>query len=171
MQLQAVPFAYTYVGVPRAGMASLPYWLDLGAPMEVLPWAVVIAGLGLLVGILVALAASGIYAMMSFSVSERTREIGIRTALGASRRELVLTIMRRSLVQLGVGGLLGIPLATWLVGQIADDGAGVAATGGAVLVSIGLALGVVALVAVLSCAAPTRRALGIEANEALRAEG
>jgi predicted permease len=129
-----------------------------------------VAGLGLLVAILVALAASGMYAIMSFSVAERTREIGIRTALGASRRELVLTIMRRSLGQLGLGALLGIPLATWLLLQIEADAAGASATGTSFLTAIALASGVVGLIGLLSCVAPTRRALRIEANEALRAE-
>ncbi len=54
-------------------------------------------GLALLVCILVALATTGLYAMLSLSVSERTREIGIRSALGGRRWTLVLTILRRSL--------------------------------------------------------------------------
>ena len=76
-------------------------------------WYLMVAvtgGLGLLVVILIALAASGIYAIMSFSVSERTREIGIRTALGTPRRSLVITVLRRSLAQIGAGALLGMPM-------------------------------------------------------------
>jgi predicted lysophospholipase L1 biosynthesis ABC-type transport system permease subunit len=57
----------------------------------------VAAGLALLVGILVAMAASGLYAIVSYSVSRRTREIGIRAALGASRGSLALVIVRRAL--------------------------------------------------------------------------
>ncbi len=54
-------------------------------------------GGGILVGILVMLAASGIYAIMTFSVAERTREIGIRTSLGAQRLNIVFTISGRAL--------------------------------------------------------------------------
>ncbi len=71
-------------------------------------------GAGILVGILLMLAASGIYAIMSFSVAERTREIGIRAALGAQRSRIAFTVVRRALAQLGVGVLLGMPIARWL---------------------------------------------------------
>ncbi len=137
-------------------------------------WYIVIAitaGLGLLVGILLALAASGIYAIMSFSVSERTREIGIRAALGASRAELARTILRRTAAQLAVGGLLGIPLATFFLLQIQDQNAGSDATTESFVLAVGLGLAATGAVALFSCVAPTRRALRIEANEALRAEG
>ena len=58
----------------------------------------------------IALATSGLYAMLSLSVSERTREIGIRAALGASRRALLMTILKRSLVQIGVGAAIGLAM-------------------------------------------------------------
>jgi ABC-type antimicrobial peptide transport system permease subunit len=60
---------------------------------------------------LLALAASGIYAIMSFTVARRTREIGVRTALGAQPADVVATIGRRAAVQLAVGVLVGMPLA------------------------------------------------------------
>jgi ABC-type antimicrobial peptide transport system permease subunit len=53
--------------------------------------------------------------MLSLSVSERTREIRIRTALGAQRSAVVLTILKRSLVQIGLGAIIGLPVAARVV--------------------------------------------------------
>lgn len=127
-------------------------------------------GLAVLVVVLVALATSGLYAMLSLSVSERTREIGIRSALGASRPALVLTVLRRSLVQLALGALIGLPLTTRFVFELlgSSGGGSVAAS---VAIALGLALGIVGLVGLGSCLVPTRRILRIEASEAMRAEG
>ena len=131
----------------------------------------VAGGLILLVGVLVTLAVSGIYAMMSFSVSERTREIGIRTALGAPRGVLVATILRRTLVQLGLGAVLGMPLA----GRFFSAVGGTPGDGGSpwlsFLTAFGLAVAIVGFIGLVSCLVPTRRVLGVEASEALRAEG
>lgn len=128
------------------------------------------AAMSLLVGILIALAASGIYAIVSFSVSERTREIGIRSALGASRTTLAYTILRRALAQLGLGALFGIPLAAWLLLQLQDPDAERGAMLATIARSVALGLGTVGLVGLVSCVAPARRALAIDANDALRAE-
>lgn len=57
------------------------------------------------------LAAAGLYGVMSFSVTQRTREMGVRSALGAHGRQLVMLIMRRSIVQLAIGLFLGLALA------------------------------------------------------------
>lgn len=127
------------------------------------------AGLLVLVGVLVALATSGLYAMLSLSVTERTREIGIRAALGASRAMLLLTILKRSLVQIGVGAVIGLPIAARSVFELTAEGGGsvTQSTG----VALGLSAGIVLLVSLGSCLAPTRRILAIEAREAMHADG
>ncbi len=127
-------------------------------------------GLLALVGILLALATSGIYAMMSFSVTERTREFGIRRSLGARRGALILTVVQRSLTQIGIGAIIGMPLAAWLFFELREMGMG-NSRGVALIVSLALGIGIVILIGVGSCLVPTRRALRIEPNEALRAEG
>lgn len=129
------------------------------------------AGLALLVAVLVVLVISGIYAMMSFSVSERTREIGVRTALGATRARLVYTVLRRSVLQIGIGALLGLPVAARVFYELGQDSGSRHATLGAVLLAVGLAVGTVSVVGLLSCFVPTRRVLAIQPTEALRAEG
>jgi putative ABC transport system permease protein len=127
------------------------------------------AGLVVLVSVLLALATSGLFAMLSLSVSERTREIGIRAALGASQRALLLTILKRSLVQIGVGAAIGLPIAARSVFELT------ATTGGSATQSMALALGlsagIVAVVGLMSCLVPTRRILAIQAREAMHADG
>ena len=130
----------------------------------------VAAGLVVLVGVLIALATSGLYAMLSLSVSERTREIGIRAALGASRYALLMTILKRSLVQIGLGAAIGLPIAARSVFELTATsaaGAGWQSMG----VGLGLSAGIVVLVALSSCLVPTRRILAIEAREAMHAGG
>ena len=108
------------------------------------------------------LALSGIYAVMSFAVSRRTREIGIRAALGSPPSRVVLTILRRPLIQLATGIVVGGMLAFWI--SSADGitfvlGFGVA---GYALVILGVCL--------LACLGPVRRVLKVDPIAALRAE-
>ncbi len=131
-------------------------------------WYLLVAmtlGAGLLVAVLLALAASGIYAIMSFAVAERTTEIGIRAALGAGRRELTLAVARRALAQLGLGVGLGIPLAALfiLMNQASPY------TGMGEALAVGLT--VMVLVALAACTGPTLRALRVHPSEALKGEG
>ena len=57
------------------------------------------------------LAAAGLYGVMSFAVTQRTREMGVRSALGAQGRQLILLVMRKSVIQLVVGLFFGLVLA------------------------------------------------------------
>jgi putative ABC transport system permease protein len=119
-----------------------------------------------LVGVLLALSISGVYALMSFTVGERTREIGIRAALGARPERIVLTIARRSLVQLGVGLVLGLPVAWRILFEMKRD-LGRLSTHSPAVMALGVAIGVLTLIGLLACVAPTRRALKIMPTEAL----
>jgi putative ABC transport system permease protein len=106
------------------------------------------------------LSATGIHALMAFTVSRRTREIGIRTALGARPTRIVTGIFSRAFLQIGAGVLLGSGLAALIgLGSTRE------------LMLLLAADGVMLLVGLLACAAPLRRALTIEPTEAFRAEG
>ncbi|HEU4628596.1 MAG TPA: ABC transporter permease [Gemmatimonadaceae bacterium] len=115
--------------------------------------------------IAVVLSLAGIYAVMSFTVARRTREIGIRVALGADRRRVLLAIFRRPLVQVSAGIAAGAALIASLI---------LTASGGAVsLRGVGMLVGyalVMLAVCLLACIVPTRRALRVEPTEALRVE-
>jgi putative ABC transport system permease protein len=112
-------------------------------------------------GIVLMLSVAGVYALMSFSVSQRTREIAIRTAVGAGRGQIVRTVFGRSIVQLMVGVALGSLIAVpVLMDGVADQGPGALA----IVVTLLLAAGVAA------CFVPVRRALAIEPAAAMRAD-
>jgi ABC-type antimicrobial peptide transport system permease subunit len=64
------------------------------------------------------LAAAGLYGVMSFAVTQRTREMGVRSALGARSGQLVLLVMRKSVVQLAIGLALGLGLALLASGAL-----------------------------------------------------
>jgi predicted permease len=111
------------------------------------------------------LAATGLYALISFTVSQRTREIGIRTALGAGARSVVTTIARRAFVQLAAGVLLGSAFGWWILELVLTDSEFVVRS------APGLVGGVAAGVTIfsaLACLSPTLRGLRIQPTEALR---
>jgi hypothetical protein len=116
-------------------------------------------------GIAIVLSGAGLYALMSFTVSKRTREIGVRTALGASSARVVLAIARRAFLQLIVGTAAGVALALWFLGQVVDDPSTYAIGPGSIVT--GCASFMFA-VGILACVVPTARGLRIQPVEALR---
>lgn len=131
-----------------------------------------------LTAVAVLLSLAGIYAVLSFTVARRTREIGVRVALGASSRRIVAAIFRRPLIQVGagiIGGAILVCLITLVLAAPPDSGsAGLRAaarafTLGQVAQIVGYSILMMG-VCLLACIVPTRRALGVEPTEALRAE-
>lgn len=125
-----------------------------------------------LMAIALLLSLAGIYAVLSFTVARRTREIGIRVALGASRRGVVTAIFRRPLTQVAIGVAAGAVLIALM--SLVDLGGDGGMTGGGmsprqVVLLIGYAAFMMG-VCMLACIVPTRRALGVEPGVALRAE-
>ena len=118
------------------------------------------------------LSLAGIYAVLSFTVARRTREIGVRVALGASRKGVVVATFRRPLLQVALGVGVGTAIvftAASLIKYTEFPGSETDLTvqGMATIVGYGI---VMLGVCMLGCVVPTRRALNIEPTVALRTE-
>jgi predicted permease len=123
--------------------------------------------LGIFGGIATVLAAIGIYGVMAYAVAERTREIGIRMALGASSGNVLKLVVRRAFILVGIGLLLGLGGAFALTRVISSALWEVKATDPLTYASVSLLLIVVALCA---CLIPTQRAVSVDPTVALRHE-
>ena len=121
----------------------------------------VFAGMALL------LAAVGVYGLISYTVAQRTREIGIRVALGAAPRQVLLPVVREGLVLALTGIALGLAGAFAVARALSDFLFGVGAADPLTFASVALLLLGVALVASY---VPSRRALNVDPIVALRAE-
>ena len=115
---------------------------------------------GLVSFIVLLLSATGIHSLMSFTVSRRTREIGIRAALGARPGSIVAGIFGRALLQISAGLVAGSALVVF-VGSLGSTRE--------VLVLLA-ADGIMLVAGLAACVVPLRRALGINPTEALRAD-
>jgi hypothetical protein len=112
------------------------------------------------------LSAAGLYALMAFTVAQRRREIGIRSALGAQPGHLVAAVFRRAFWQIGAGSAAGM-LAAYLAGRYVP----IEQVGGLPIPGIIPAAAVfMLLVGVLAALGPARRGVRIDPTEALRSE-
>ena len=124
--------------------------------------------LAIFAGVAVALAAIGIFGVLSYAVAQRTREIGIRMALGAHQRTVLGLIVKEAML-MAVGGvllglLLAIPLTRWLVAKLLFE---TPANDPLTFFSVA---GTLTLIAVLAAYVPARRATRVDPMIALRAE-
>jgi predicted permease len=115
----------------------------------------------------VALATVGLYGVIAFAVAARTREIGIRMALGADRARVLFQIVRESLLLTALGIALGVPAALWASRAIGSQLYGLRTTDPATYIVLSLALTAVALSAAWI---PARRAAHVDPMVALRYE-
>jgi putative ABC transport system permease protein len=113
------------------------------------------------------LAAIGLYGVMSYAVTRRTREIGIRMALGAERRRVLWLVLKEVAVMAAVGITGGLAAAFWLTRQVQAQLFGLAPSDPATLIGAALLLSVIALAAGYF---PARRATTIDPLVSLRTE-
>jgi ABC-type antimicrobial peptide transport system permease subunit len=149
--------------LPLYNIKSLSTEIDESLVQErMVTWLTV--AFGVLATLLTAL---GLYGVLTFSVARRTREIGIRVALGAQRRDVFQLIMIRGVILVGVGVAIGLGASFALSRVISTLLFGV--TPNNVTTLAGVSVGLIA-VALLACYIPARRATKVDPMVALRYE-
>ena len=123
--------------------------------------------MGLFAGLALVLALVGIYGVLSWAVNERTREIGIRLAIGAQRRDVLGMMLKRGMRWVAVGGMIGLIGACALTRVLRGLLYEVSPTDPFTLVAVTL---LIVCVALLTCYLPACRAAKVDPMEALRYE-
>ena len=149
--------------VPLANVHTMEYFytMSMARTSFTLVMLGVAGGMALLLGIV------GIYGVIAYSVSQRTREIGIRMALGAQRQTLTNMFVRQGLILTGIGVACGLVAAFATMRLMSSLLFKVSPVDP--ITYAGMTAGVV-VVAYLACYLPSRRAAGVDPVEALRAE-
>jgi ABC-type antimicrobial peptide transport system permease subunit len=142
--------------------------LDRVAEHEALPARFFLRVVAVIAAVALLLSTAGIYALVSFTLARRTREIGIRVALGAAPIRIITGVFSKAFMHVGIGVLAGAVPGFFIITSGAEDASGVRATTGIALMLVVCAF--VVVVAALACAVPLRRALHIEPTQALRAD-
>ena len=122
---------------------------------------------GCFAGAALFLAAAGLYAVISYGVQQRTREIGVRLALGASHRSILSMVFREGTLLLGIGSAAGVAIALALAKLVASQLHGVSERDPFTLVFVSVLLSAISL---LACWMAARRALRIDPIVALRTD-
>ncbi|HEV8203909.1 MAG TPA: ABC transporter permease [Pyrinomonadaceae bacterium] len=149
--------------LPIADVQTLRDQIELTLfPSRIAAWT--LGGFGLLA---LLLAGIGIYGVVSYGAAQRTREIGVRMALGAKERDVLRLVLWDGLIVIGAGLAIGLLLAAAATRLVAAFLYGVGATDPLTFVIVPLLLGVVALVASYI---PARRAVKVDPLVALRYE-
>ncbi|HEV2469219.1 MAG TPA: ABC transporter permease [Candidatus Sulfotelmatobacter sp.] len=112
-------------------------------------------------------AAIGLYGVLAYSIAQRTREIGIRMALGATRRAVVSMVLREVLTVTGWSVAIAVPLSIVLASLVKSQLFGISYRDPATLLLVTLAIGVLAM---LAATVPARRAVRVQPITALRYE-
>ena len=111
------------------------------------------------------LSLAGVYSVTAFAVAKRTREIGVRVALGASPGQIIVTVFKRASMQVALGiGVAALIMGTFVVADWEKpswDAVG----------RVGIAIVLIAICCAAACIVPVRRALGIQPTEALKDDG
>jgi ABC-type antimicrobial peptide transport system permease subunit len=123
--------------------------------------------LSVLAGVSLLLAVIGVYGVMSYTVAQHTREIGIRMALGAQPRSILKLIVGRGLVLVSAGVVIGVLASFGLTRFIEHMLFGVTPTDPLTFVAIVFLLGLVAL---LACLVPAQRAMRVDPIVVLRSQ-
>jgi predicted permease len=147
--------------------APRPTTLAQDMQLALLPAKVGAALLGTFGSLALLLATVGIYGVASFAVARRTREIGIRAALGAQQRDVLRLVVGESMRRVAIGLVLGLAGALGLARLLASQLYGVGAVDPVTFILTPVILGGVALVASL---VPARRAMRVDPLVALRSE-
>ena len=123
--------------------------------------------LSIFAGAALLLAAIGLYGVISYSVAQRTRELGIRIALGAQRSDVLRLILRQGMTLVAVGVLFGVVASVGLTRLMATLLYGISATDPVTYLALSVAL---VFVAFIACWLPARRASAVDPIVALHAE-
>ena len=158
---QELKAAEPNMGTPRIHVARQILYDSTQAQRTYMLYLVVFAAIGLL------LSALGIYGVLAYSVMRRTREIGIRMAVGAERRHVLRMVISEGARLIGAGVLLGLVAAFWLTQLLRNQLFEVSPSEPAVFAGVVLLLCAVAL---LACLLPALRAARIDPMKALRYE-